>query len=525
MILAGVCLLHLSLSYFWHRCLRLILSNYKCFFIPYWCTNALTYTSPKIRTTATRFIFFYTRRYNFNSFMFFFAAGLPQLPNFREVHTFRLRYGTLRINHKRLNLLILSLLNYYPPLVDYLATQRLSVNVILNNTNFRRPNRVFFFKRNLHHVRAQVLRSRTLNLQAKPIIKITRSALVTSQLWTQSSFKTTPALHTHNTTPFFFLPTVTEPHHTYITSWLREFKSKVTRFMKLDFKKTVIQYNLKPMYTRDLWLLGNRTPTQLVHNVWSYNFFGFSPFMAYPLELCSNLSTSFRVNDLRKSYLYRLRTRRMLTLWVSKVTQRTLTPVRREFNSLYFQKPLRYQHRLTALILRYYRFRVIEFINTLEFSFINVVMRSRFITLRPTALDFISRRWFLINGIVTTDPALLISPLDVIHLTPSLLWLFFYKWLLLQVREYFGRFFYYLRKWRIRANRPYPKQSSFRTPEWVRKKLFFRETAPIFFEIDFLTFSCVNIFNPLVHTSNYHYLSINTYAPATIRPLNWKSLT
>lgn len=136
----------------------------------------------------------------------------------------------------------------------------------------------------------------------------------------------------------------------------------------------------------------------------------------------------------------------MLTLWVSKVTQRTLTPVRREFNNLYSQKPLRYQHRLTALILRYYRFRVLEFINTLEFSFINVVMRSRFIALRSTALDFISRRWFLINGIVATDPTLLISPLDVLQLTPNLLWIFFYKWLLLQVREYFGRFFYYLRK-------------------------------------------------------------------------------
>lgn len=199
--------------------------------------------------------------------MFFFAAGLPQLPKFREVHAFRLRYGTSKINHKRLNLVILSLLNYHPPLVDYLATQRLSVNPVLNNTNFRRPSRVFFFKRNLHHVRAQVLRPRTPNLLLSPVIRVTRSALVTSRLWTQTPFKATSASHTHNTTPFFFLPTATESRHTYITCWLREFRNKVTRFMKLDFKKTVIQYNLIPIYTRDLWLLGNRTPTQLVYNV------------------------------------------------------------------------------------------------------------------------------------------------------------------------------------------------------------------------------------------------------------------
>nr|ACX30965.1 ribosomal protein S4 [Moneuplotes minuta] len=525
MVLVCVYLLYLSLSYFWRRCSQLTLLDCKYFFI----SGQYTYTTANMRTKskpiAPRFTFFSTRRHNFNSFVFFFAAGLPQLPSFREIRAFRLNYRTPRINHRRLNLVLLSLLNYHLPLVDYLPSQRSLVDTSLNNTSFRRPSRVFFFKRNLHHVRAQVSRSSILNLQLGPVVKLTRNALTTSRLWTQSPFKTTPALYAHNTIPFFFLPTVLESRHTYITGWLREFKRKVTRFMKLDFKKTVIQYNLKPIYTRDLWLLGNRAPTQLINSIWSYNFFGFSPLRAYPLEFCSNLSTSFRINDLRKSYLHRLRTRRMLTLWVSKVTQRTLTPIRREFNNLYFQKPLRYQHRLTALILRYYRFRVLEFINVLEFSFINTVMRSRFITLRSTALDFISRRWFLLNGVVTTDPTLLVSPLDILHLTPNLLWLFFYKWLLLRVGEYFGRFFYYLRKWRIRANRPYPKQSSFRTPEWVRKKLFFREAAPIFFEIDFLTFSCVNLFNPLVHASNYHYLSVNTYAPATVRPLNWKSLT
>nr|ACX31003.1 ribosomal protein S4 [Moneuplotes crassus] len=385
--------------------------------------------------------------------------------------------------------------------------------------------RFFFFKRNLHHARIKLSRLTPYDHSLKFPIKLVRNSLTTSRLWTQSHFKLEKSRYTQNTLPFLFLSATLETKNTYISNWIHEFKRKVTRFMKLDFKKTVIQYNLKPLYTRDLWLLGNRTPHHLINNVWSYNFFGFSAARPYLLNNTSTLNSSFWATDKRKSYLYRFRSRRMLTLWVSKVTQRTLTPVRREFNSLYYRKPLRYQHRLTRLVLKYYRFRVLEFVNTLEFSFINVVMRSRFIVLRSVALDFIARRWFLVNSAVVTDPSYIIAPLDVLQLTPSLLWIFFYKWLLLRVGEYFSRFFYYLRKWRIRANRPYPKQSSFRIPEWVRKKLFYRETTPIFFEIDFLTFSCINLFNPLIHTSNYHYLSINTYAPATIRPLNWKSLT
>ena len=222
----------------------------------------------------------------------------------------------------------------------------------------------------------------------------------------------------------------------------------------------------------------------------------------------------------RKAFIFRLRTRRMPVIWASKITQRTLTPARREFNFLYFKKPLRYQHRLTALVTRYYRFRVIEYLTLVEFSLLNTVLRSRLVVLYDVALTFIHKGWFLVNGVVVTDPAYLLAPLDTLQLTPSTRWLVFYKWHLLKVRELFGRFFFYLRKWRIRARRPYPKQSSFRIPDWVRRKLYFRETTPIYFELDFLTFSCVNLMNPLLHFNNFHFLSVNRTAPATVRPLN-----
>ena len=117
----------------------------------------------------------------------------------------------------------------------------------------------------------------------------------------------------------------------------------------------------------------------------------------------------------------------MPVVWASKVTQRTLTPVRREFNYLYFKKPLKYQYRLTVLIARYYRFRVLEYLTLVEFSFLNVVLRSRFVVLRTVALLFIRRGWFLVNGAVTTAADCLIAPLDVLQLTPTTAWLIFYK--------------------------------------------------------------------------------------------------
>lgn len=94
---------------------------------------------------------------------------------------------------------------------------------------------------------------------------------------------------------------------------------------------------------------------------------------------------------LRKQTLSYLSFRRMPVVWASKVTQRTLTPIRREFNYLYFKKPLKYQYRLTVLIARYYRFRVLEYLTLVEFSFLNVVLRSRFVVLRTVALLFIRR--------------------------------------------------------------------------------------------------------------------------------------
>lgn len=181
-------------------------------------------------------------------------------------------------------------------------------------------------------------------------------------------------------------------YSSYAAAWLLEFRRKVTRFLRLDFKRTVIQYNLRPVVFRDNWVLGNRALFWNQPSVVQFSKLGFARYRLARQDLLQRSGT--RLPDplhTRKGALFRLRTRRMPVVWASKITQRTLTPSRREFNFLYFKKPLRYQHRLTVLIARYYRFRVVEYLTLVEFSLLNTVLRSRLVVLHEVALAFIRK--------------------------------------------------------------------------------------------------------------------------------------
>ena len=472
-------------------------------------------------TAVTGMYYFFTARIRtFRSFMFFFLLRTAHIPGYRLVRFFKNRYRLLVFNYRRFGLTLLSLFYIVRPLGVFLARFR-SLPTLFRKS-CRSGGRVFFLKRRLVYSRTQ---KKTQLRFSKPTLIIPRRAPTTPMLWRTSNFNTRSGFMAQNTLPFLFNNSRSGFSNILLTSWLSEFRLKVTRFLRIDFKRTVIRYNLKPLFLRRSWLLGNRFLWSTRHKFFSFNAFGFSSINYLSNRLNTLVSQSPDARSYRKSFLFKTRLRRITTLWVSKVTQRTLTPSRREFNTLYPSKQLRYQHRLTLLILRYYRFRVLEFINLFEFSLLNVLLRTRFFIIRSVAVDFILRGWVCINGYVSKNLNDLLSFFDVLYLTPSLIWIFFYRWHLLSVRELMGRFYYYLRKWRERSHRPYPKQSSYRIPNWVRKKLFYREAVPIFFEIDFLTFSCINLYNPLLTSQNYHYLSINTFAPATIRPLNWKSLT
>nr|YP_011027864.1 ribosomal protein S4 [Euplotes cristatus]UPM52074.1 ribosomal protein S4 [Euplotes cristatus] len=488
-------------------------------------TTSTAYRARPFSTPVTQLRFFVTRRYSFNSSLFFFLSRTSELPSFFSSRSFSLRYQVFSFRFRRFGLHLPSVLTSQRRVGALLSTTRLGRPTVRISARGRRTTRVFFFRRRMSSFADRVYNNAAVPRTTQRVLFFSNRPTRPTRLWSTSWFTSAPTRLGLNTVPFLFLAPLRGYLSFFGTNWVLEFRRKVTRFLRIDFKRTVIQYNLKPVLFRKAWLLGNRSILWNTTKLWRFSRLSYSKYRP-ALELLP-LGKSVPTDSFvfRKQFLLRLRARRMPTVWASKITQRTLTPTRREFNYLYYKKPLRYQHRLTVLIARYYRFRVLEYLTLVEFSFVNVVLRSRFVVLRTIALSFIRRGWFLVNGTINTSEAFLVAPLDIIQLTPTTAWLVFYKWHLLRVREVFGRFFYYLRKWRVRARRPYPKQSSFRIPTWVCTRLYFRETTPVYFELDFLTLSCVNLINPLIHFNNFHFLSVNRTASATIRPLNWKSLT
>ena len=490
-------------------------------------TNTTKYTpKPLLTYTVRTFFFLSTKRYSFSSALFFFLFRTPQLPSFFSTRFFTSRYRVFGFRFRRFGLQLPATLVRNRALLSLIYSSRIGNRVGTALSHFRRNTRFFFFRRRLTtHLGLVQNKKYSYPIPPHSLILPTR-ALVSSQPWTFSWFTSVPAQLGLNLVPFFFIASYDHYLSGFASVWLLEFRRQATRFLRIDFKRTVIKYNLKPILFRDSWVMGNRAMLWTPSEAWRLHRLGFKTYRLKKNTPLVNLVQRLRYPlEARKATLFRLRTRRMPVAWVSKITQRTLTPARREFNYLYFKKPLRYQHRLTVLVTRYYRFRVLEYLTLVEFSLLNAVMRSRLIVLYRVAMSFIFKGWLTVNGLVLSDPTYLVAPLDLLQLIPTTRWLVFYKWYLLKIRETFGRFFFYLRKWRLRARRPYPKQSSFRIPDWVRRRLYFRETTPIYFELDFLTFSCINLINPLQHFNNFHFLSINRTASATIRPLNWKSLT
>lgn len=341
------------------------------------------------------------------------------LPSFFESRFFSSRYAIPGFRFRRFGLHLPGLFAQQRRAGALLNAYRLGRPSVNISAYGRRTRRVFFFRRRLKNTFDRSYNNTELSRTAQGRVFFPRRAAQPTRLWSTSWFTSTPARLGLNTVPFLFL----FPVHDYLSSfsarWVLEFRRKVTRFLRVDFKKTVIQYNLKPILFRKAWLLGNRSVFWSSTELWRFSRFSYPnyrPALGSPLV---GTSLPFNPVVLRKQSVFRLSFRRMPTVWVSKITQRTLTPIRREFNYLYFKKPLRYQHRLTVLITRYYRFRVLEYLTLVEFSFLNVVLRSRFIVLRTVAAAFIRRGWFLVNGIVTTAETHLVAPLDIIQLTPT----------------------------------------------------------------------------------------------------------
>ena len=136
-----------------------------------------------------------------------------------------------------------------------------------------------------------------------------------------------------------------------------------------------------------------------------------------------------------------------------------------------------------------------------------------------------NKNFIFLNGLPVISSDCTIMRGDVIQLIAQIKIQLFIKWNILLFGREVWRFYFYLRKWRKRSFRLFPKQSSRRIPNWIRSYIFFKEPIPVFLEVDFLTTSTLVLYNWTSNFTQYHFTSLNLNSWATTRSLNWKSIT
>lgn len=136
---------------------------------------------------------------------------------------------------------------------------RLGRSSIRRSTYGRRTGRIFFFRRRVANTLDRVYNSIEFPGTVRRAVFFPNRATQPTRLWSTSWFTSVPARLGLNTVPFLFIAPFCGYLSFFSTNWVLEFRRKVTRFLRVDFKKTVIQYNLKPILFRKAWLLGNRS--------------------------------------------------------------------------------------------------------------------------------------------------------------------------------------------------------------------------------------------------------------------------
>lgn len=221
--------------------------------------TSFTYHAGLSIRLLTRVRFFVTRRYSFSSNLFFFLSRTTALPSFFTSRFFSSRYAVPGFRFRRFGLHLPSLFTRCRRLGILLSAYRLGRPVVRVPTYGYRTRRVFFFRRRLFSGIDRVYSKLSLTNSHRCAVFFPTQAAQSTQLWSTSWFTSSPTRLNLNTIPFLLLAPLHNCLSFFSTSWVLEFRRKVTRFLRVDFKKTVIQYNLKPILFRKTWLLGNRS--------------------------------------------------------------------------------------------------------------------------------------------------------------------------------------------------------------------------------------------------------------------------
>jgi hypothetical protein len=220
--------------------------------------------------------------------------------------------------------------------------------------------------------------------------------------------------------------------------------------------------------------------------------------------------------------------RRLNTLWVSKVTQCSLTPARNHFLK-YHDLNFLYQKKITKFLFNFYSVSLGKTYTRPTLLIKHFLLGSGLVGSVSQLHSYLRAGFVFFNfkllsdhylsaGVASGDSASLV-------ITPKLLaTVVFWKLNILKMRKRFFKFLYYFR---LRTRRTPPKQPSFRIPLWVDKVYFGFYIRDSFVEIDFLTQTAIYLGSNSPLNSLLYFQQERYELPflLTIRSLNWKSLT
>jgi hypothetical protein len=230
------------------------------------------------------------------------------------------------------------------------------------------------------------------------------------------------------------------------------------------------------------------------------------------------------VSNVYKGFQFRLRSNS--AVWASKVNLRRITWQRREF-LFFYRKKMVYQNKLTRFIFKFYRLKFIEFMYFFEFNVVWILLKSRLIYHKSTLEQLQKFNAIYINNSLISNNTFLKLNLNFFDTLQIIVCAKIYIFLMWDKFVYiykYRRFLFYVYKWRVRRFRPYPKDSSYRIPNWVLNIRFFQSSIPFFFEVDYITLTVI-LLHFKYHDFDYFVSTLLTISPiGAVRNHNWKAI-
>lgn len=165
------------------------------------------------------------------------------------------------------------------------------------------------------------------------------------------------------------------------------------------------------------------------------------------------------------------------------------------------------------------RFNKLDMILTMEYSLVNILMKTDIFISLKDCMWFLKNSFISINSKIIKSEKFLVKPFDIVNVSHNFYYFNFYK-------ESFNNSLNNLYKinlklWKINRNRL--KEGEFKEsyPLWMDNYLFYKKDIPVNLEIDYISMSIIVLYYDLKN-SNLNYLNLKFVNIYLNRLYNWK---